>query len=56
MAKGGFTYPYCAWWLRSPGNYSNGAAYVLDGGIIRDDGNYVISYYGVRPALWINIG
>lgn len=55
MAKGGFTYPYCAWWLRSPGLVGNAADVFIDGSI---------SYYGlgadrnigVRPALWINIG
>lgn len=46
----------CLWWLRSPGDYQNNAAYVIDvgsvgrGGLNVDRGNY-----SVRPALWITI-
>lgn len=44
------------WWLRSPGHYSDGAAYVTVGG----DGNYYgdnVSYsnHAVRPALHLNL-
>lgn len=44
------------WWLRSPGNSSRSAAYVLIGGSISYDGSYVSNDYGaVRPALWLKI-
>ena len=47
----------CWWWLRSPGRYSNGAAYVDPDGSVDHSGAYV---YGdecaVWPALWINLG
>ena len=44
-----------SWWLRSPYNYS--AYYARS---VNNDGNIGISnvdftYYGVRPALWINL-
>ena len=44
------------WWLRSPGYYSDSAAYAIIVGIV-----YVYVYYvnydygGVRPALWLKI-
>ena len=45
----------CWWWLRSPGGISYCAAYVNSYGYVRDSGNYVDFYYGVRPALWLNL-
>lgn len=44
----------CSWWLRSPGFYQDFAAYVFDGGDVREDG-YGVSDASevVRPALWI---
>ena len=43
------------WWLRSPGNYGNDAAYVnIDGNLIVY-GSSVNSGLGVRPALWLNL-
>lgn len=43
----------CWWWLRSPGYYSNYAAYV-SGDSVYDNGRYVSNSYGaVRPALRI---
>lgn len=43
------------WWLRSPGNYSNLAAYVDLDGDVRIHGNSVIySNVAVRPALKIS--
>ena len=45
------------WWLRSPGNDSNYAAYVYDDGSVNYFGNYVSNNNSaVRPALWINLG
>ena len=42
------------WWLRSPGLYRNGSAYVNSGGDICQDGALVISVaIAVRPALWL---
>jgi len=46
------------WWLRSPGNSGNCAAFVpgeySDVGIFAQ-GNYVYKEYGVRPALKLNL-
>ena len=39
------------WWLRSPGDDQDGAAYVYGGGSLDVDGEYVYCDYGVRPAL-----
>ncbi|MCR5137752.1 MAG: leucine-rich repeat protein [Oscillospiraceae bacterium] len=43
------------WWLRSPGDYGKGAAYVYGGGSINYDGANVYNSRGVRPALKINL-
>ncbi|MBR3314903.1 MAG: hypothetical protein IKG18_12275 [Atopobiaceae bacterium] len=46
----------CYWWLRSPGNYQNYAAYVIDSGYVNHNGN--IGYNdlsAVRPALNLNL-
>lgn len=46
----------CWWWLRSPGNLSDSAAFVNDDGSVRCPGAYVSSTSGsVRPALWIDL-
>lgn len=43
-----------SWALRSPGSYSNNAAFVGTGGDIRVDGYYVDdNRFGIRPAMWI---
>lgn len=43
------------WWLRSPGQSQNWAAYVNVDGTLQS--NYVNSiYFSIRPALWINLG
>ena len=39
------------WWLRSPGDYSSGAAFVYADGDVYTWGSDVVSVYGVRPAL-----
>lgn len=39
------------WWLRSPGQYSNNAAYVLSSGALCYGGTYPYNSYGIRPAL-----
>ena len=44
------------WWLRSPGYGDEDAASVSRCGYVYDSGgnvNYV--YYGIRPALWVNL-
>ena len=60
----------CWWWLRSPGQQANYAAYISLGGIVIDMGNQVDrsssrnSIDGplfddggaIRPALWIDLG
>ena len=47
----------CWWWLRSPGDYSDFAAYVNSDGSVNNLGSSVkLSNYAVRPALWINLG
>ena len=39
------------WWLRSPGDDSNNAAYVNGNGNVNDNGNNVNeNQFGVRPA------
>jgi len=44
------------WWLRSPGVYQTGAAYVNIGGYVYLYGNDVTHEAGgVRPALWLNL-
>ena len=47
----------CWWWLRSPGYFSNYAAYVDYVGSVTGNGYDVLGGLGaVRPALWINLG
>ena len=44
------------WWLRSPGSYSDGAAYVrIDGGVHRYGDDVNLDRSGVRPAFWLNL-
>jgi len=43
------------WWLRSPGNYPNGAVWVTDTGTVLVSGETHHNYSsGVRPAMWIS--
>ena len=46
---------YAAWWQRSPGYSTNGAAYVGPCGGV-DEVGYTVDYgnVGVRPALWVS--
>ena len=46
----------CWWWLRSPGNIRNRAAYVYYDGDV-DEFGYIVSdaALAVRPALWIDL-
>ena len=47
----------CWWWLRSPGHFSNFAAFVYDDGTVHQGGLYVdCENSTVRPAIWINLG
>lgn len=41
------------WWLRSPGNPQNDAAYVYNTGTPNEAGRRVGDDNGVRPALWV---
>jgi len=44
------------WWLRSPGNYSGFAAYVIFDGSVSVVGIDVLNVDGgVRPAFWLNL-
>jgi len=43
------------WWLRSPGGYTDLAAYVNDDGYVLIVGDLVQAGGGVRPALWLNL-
>ena len=44
------------WWLRSPGNFSNFAAYVSIRGSVNQYGSSVSDGRGcVRPAFWLNL-
>ena len=46
--------PTCWWWLRSPGNFPNIAAYVDRDGSVDYRGMYVITDSAcVRPAVWV---
>ena len=46
----------CWWWLRSPGNDQDDAAYVSNVGDVSESGNAVSYVSGaVRPALWIDL-
>lgn len=46
----------CWWWLRSPGDFQNNAASVINDGNVRESGSSVNHGYGaVRPALWIDL-
>lgn len=47
----------CKWWLRSPGLNPADATAVGALGYIYGQGNYVFfDFYGVRPAMWIDLG
>ena len=59
VANGAYVYSEngnCVWWLRSPGDDQNYAAFVNCVGEIQEHGYYV-NYDGraVRPAMWISI-
>jgi hypothetical protein len=44
------------WWLRSPGESANRAAFVFDDGILYIDGHYARTrFLSVRPALWLDL-
>ena len=43
------------WWLRSPGDGGDYAAYVLDNGLVDYAGDDVHYYNGVRPAFDLNL-
>lgn len=45
----------CSWWLRSPGDDQNNAAYMTTKGTINSGGLYVNQLLPVRPALWIDL-
>ena len=47
---------FCKWWLRSPGLNPSDATAVGGRGFIYGQGNYVFfQFYGVRPAMWIDL-
>ena len=53
--KKGFSDGITAWWLRSPGNITDSAAYVYDYGGVNENGGIVYDdLVGVRPALWVS--
>ena len=47
---------YSWWWLRSPGDYKQCAAYVYSDGNVIEEG-LIVNYCdrAVRPALWVNL-
>ena len=45
----------CWWWLRSPGNNFDHAAYVNYDGSVNNSGSFVYDNMAVRPAIWIDI-
>ena len=48
-----------AWWLRTPGDYNDAAAYVNEHGVVRVSGAFAradsAGGKGVRPALWLEV-
>lgn len=47
---------HCKWWLRSPGLNPSDATAVGFWGYVYGQGNYVFfQFYGVRPAMWIDL-
>ncbi len=44
-----------SWWLRSPGSSADCAAYISYGGGKDGECSVDCTYYGVRPALWIDL-
>ena len=46
---------YCIWWIRSPGDGQDSAAYVRTSGDVAKYGISVDNGRAVRPALWINL-
>ena len=56
ILKANFDSSYRKWWLRSPGNYDDQAAFVYgDNGTIEQYTDRVSYTYGVRPALQLNL-
>jgi len=58
VANGAYVYSgdgTCWWWLRSPGEYQNRAAYVRYGDVDEGGDHVGISYIADRPALWIDL-
>ena len=43
------------WWLRSPGNLDNNAAYVTSGGTVNENGFDVLNNRAVRPAFKLDL-
>ena len=64
QAQGNFSFDDIWWWLRSPGRgvadmtgvKGNSASIIINLGFINDYGIGVYNKYGVRPAMWINVG
>ena len=47
---------HCWWWLRSPGDSKNNAAYIFTDGTLYPDGYYVHGDdFAVRPAMWVKL-
>lgn len=47
---------YGMWWLRSPGETNNYAAYVDSHGVVQEEGEITYSgVYVVRPVIWIDV-
>lgn len=47
---------YYGWWLRSPGEGRNKAAYIDNYGLIRNEGADIRNEtLGIRPVIWIDL-
>lgn len=46
---------YCRWWLRSPGDYQELAAFVYSSGSLDNRFTVDFDYLAVRPAIWISL-
>ena len=46
---------FVAWYLRSPGQYSNSVSCVLKTGALQEDGDTGLLSRGIRPAFWLDL-
>ncbi len=47
---------HCGWWLRTIGGVGSRIVFVNSAGNIQYEGENVAYLYGIRPAMWIDVG